>query len=805
MDKKLDFVPADGIERASHLAQYNQKIISQYFEQYNGEQVQFAELIKFHKTEKSINRKTHKEHLLLIGRFRFAVFKGHIVTSKKKKVSKSVHLFDIRAVSVTSDAVMHLTLEDGSTFHLVCLKDPVQTFSLIIYAIRMGHSMITASAEYNKRGHISINVPDQSYILDLPPIVRGPAGGLYNAYISSSNYSKHSFVHDDFVEHIRHIENSGEDFLDLRFLPGPDPRSDSYLGIHTVLFSLTHNNHIKTLIIKDIALQTGSLFGLHKIQYGNLLGKAQISKLFRYNTTLSKLIVFHPSTGGADLDWEIMDSAIKENPENKIQYLDISENKLNLRQIYSISKTIAGLNHGIKVLKLINCNLNDRGLNFVIRALEHHDVCLTLEELDLSQNLFAEASTAHFATYLKNVAEYSKLRILGLRNTQMLFKMVLPWFRVVTSLESLDISMNRLDRVVPEDVGYLLHIPNLTYLNLASDYIFEDAIFGLLSAKPPNQHRKMRLNLQGNIVSGWEVVAKSLSELVYGIEWLDLSGMRLRAKGVAKILPILTERCKGLTRLNIGKNLVSSSESPLMFEAVVEYLQKNPQLKRLAIGSDHLSPSHKDGIAILFEYLDQNSTLEDLDISENYLGDRIFLRLVQSLKVNKGLKTIRIEKNNLSFNAYLSLKHCLEKNNSTLEEVPWPRHDYRQAYKPLNKVRRLRFVHIMQDITTLLQRNRGGRRSKFVEEAKVEDLHQPINGLIPLTSDLPERLRPTSSDHSKVPSFPMTGHTENDLEPLPEDSEFNRNESRPRSYSVGTEGTDSSFESATEEPRMVEA
>lgn len=45
--------------------------------------------------------------------------------------------------------------------------------------------------------------------------------------------------------------------------------------------ALTHNTQIKTLIIKDVALQTGNLPGIHKLHYGNIFGKAQLSRIIR--------------------------------------------------------------------------------------------------------------------------------------------------------------------------------------------------------------------------------------------------------------------------------------------------------------------------------------------------------------------------------------------------------------------------------------------------------------------------------------------------------------------------------------------
>lgn len=61
----------------------------------------------------------------------------------------------------------------------------------------------------------------------------------------------------------------------------------------------------------------------------------------------------HPASGGADLDWEDMNECIKENSHNQLQHIEVADYKLDLRQIYSLSKMVTHLGHSIKVLKVI--------------------------------------------------------------------------------------------------------------------------------------------------------------------------------------------------------------------------------------------------------------------------------------------------------------------------------------------------------------------------------------------------------------------------------------------------------------------
>ncbi|PRP73755.1 hypothetical protein PROFUN_16641, partial [Planoprotostelium fungivorum] len=289
---------ARGLARAEHLPTEHQKLINDLFISYHEEELQCADRCMFHTSEKSLLKiKSKRNYLVAVGLYRFVIWKNRKTNLAKMKVALNIHVFDVKSILVQAD-MMTVQVEGGETLFIKSLGEdsPVALFGPIIRGIRLGQSLMTGSTLYNDKRHIQINAPDPSYFLELPPIERSEAGGLMTAYISSSNYVQHAFIFPDFIEHIRYIDHNKEDFIDLRYLPGPDPRSDSYIGIHTILWALSFNTQIKTLIIKDVALQTGSIFNIHKIHYGNLFGKAQISRLFRYNTTISKLIVSHPAS-----------------------------------------------------------------------------------------------------------------------------------------------------------------------------------------------------------------------------------------------------------------------------------------------------------------------------------------------------------------------------------------------------------------------------------------------------------------------------------------------------------------------------
>lgn len=69
---------------------------------------------------------------------------------------------------------MNFQLANNDTYYIqpsiVRKQTPKELFAPMIKAIRLGHSLMTSSAMYNQSGHITVHVPDDSYLLELPPI-----------------------------------------------------------------------------------------------------------------------------------------------------------------------------------------------------------------------------------------------------------------------------------------------------------------------------------------------------------------------------------------------------------------------------------------------------------------------------------------------------------------------------------------------------------------------------------------------------------------------------------------------------------
>jgi len=158
--------------------------------------------------------------------------------------------------------------------------------------------------------------------------------------------------------------------------------------------------------------------------------------------------------------------------------------------------------------------------------------------------------------------------------------------------------------------------------------------------------------------------------------------------------------------LHIGKNLGSSSEGKDYAPALASYVINSPQLKRLYVRGSH-GASNRHALWQLFLNLNQNNTLQELNIEFNSIGDRIFMSLTEALRANTGLKVIRLDGNDLTLTSYQALSSVISVNKS-LQHVPFPSKDVENAAVGLNKQRASRLRDVLSNINYQLRTNRHG-------------------------------------------------------------------------------------------------
>ena len=152
--------------------------------------------------------------------------------------------------------------------------------------------------------------------------------------------------------------------------------------------------------------------------------------------------------------------------------------------------------------------------------------------------------------------------------------------------------------------------------------------------------------------------------LIHGncVKRLDISNCRIDDQGMMSLASAL-ERNGSLEELNLRGNIAVTGVGHM---ALGESLKRNRGLKTLNISYCCIDDQ---GVKSLASALETNSLLEELDLSENHAVTGIgLMSLGESLKGNRGLKTLNISCCGIDYQGMKSLASALEMNGS-LEEL----------------------------------------------------------------------------------------------------------------------------------------
>lgn len=134
-----------------------------------------------------------------------------------------------------------------------------------------------------------------------------------------------------------------------------------------------------------------------------------------------------------------------------------------------------------------------------------------------------------------------------------------------------------------------------------------------------------------------------------------LSGM----DGDLSNVVIAISKNKSLRHLHMGRSM--KKHMSLIMDAVVQILQDDEcLLQSLMIPDCRL----RSDTFNLLNALGDNKSLETLDISGNLIGDSGARLLAKALQINTKLRTIIIDRNNVTLQGYHDLAYALESNRT---------------------------------------------------------------------------------------------------------------------------------------------
>ncbi len=311
-------------------------------------------------------------------------------------------------------------------------------------------------------------------------------------------------------------------------------------------------------------------------------GLGYIAKGLRHNTGLVKLSLHECSVSVTKDNGPLLEEILKEN--RTLQELDISHNPIGASGLGYIAK---GLRHNTALVKLslLQCSVSvteDNGPLLEEMLRENR----TLPELDLTHSIIGASGFGYIAK--------------GLRHNTGLVKLSLP----------------QCDVSVTESNGPLL-----------------EEMLG--------ENRTLReLDISHNPIgaSGLGYIAKGLR---HNTALVKLSLLQCSVSVTADNGPLLEEMLREnrtLQELDLTTNPLGASG----LGYIAKGLQKNSGLVKLHLRCCHLRITAADNGWLLTTMLEENLTLEELDLSDNKISDDELLILVESLSINRGLKTLHV-------------------------------------------------------------------------------------------------------------------------------------------------------------------
>ncbi|XP_050323757.1 F-actin-uncapping protein LRRC16A isoform X3 [Bactrocera neohumeralis] len=427
------------------------------------------------------------------------------------------------------------------------------------------------------------------------------------------------------------------------------------------------------------------------------------------------------------------------NNNPAIRTIDLSHNLIEDKGAIHLAGPIAKVSKGLCKLALAHCGLTSKGVNQMSHSLSlNQSISNSLTHLDLSGNsLKDDITNLHNFLAQPNVLEHLDLSSTDI-TLENLFGALLRG--CATHLAHLNVSHNSFStkkgkEIPPSFKQFFTSTLSLKHLNIAGCKLPMEALKNLLLGLACNESTAgLYLDLSSNTLGAQG--AHVLESCIHGVrvlQSLDISDNNLDAE----LAPVLTAISKNpsirtlyMTRSLTGMKL---KHIPTVMDALVNLIQKDDfPLAELVISENKL----KNDIHDFINALGSNQSLQKLDISGNYMGDVGARLLAKALQINNKLRTIYMDKNNITPQGYGDIVYALE-NNHSMRTIQYPVFDI----TPHMKNHPEKTDAIMRKMQELLQRNCNGLKRANGQGFRLQhgfmlsSTHQLVDKLVAETQD----------------------------------------------------------------------
>ncbi|KAM7344760.1 capping protein regulator and myosin 1 linker 1 leucine rich repeat protein isoform 3-T5 [Cochliomyia hominivorax] len=427
------------------------------------------------------------------------------------------------------------------------------------------------------------------------------------------------------------------------------------------------------------------------------------------------------------------------NNNPAIRTIDLSHNIIEDKGAIHLAGPIAKVSKGLCKLALAHCGLTSKGVNQMSHSLSlNQSISNSLTYLDLSGNsLKDDITNLHNFLAQPNVLEYLDLSSTDI-TLENLFGALLRG--CATHLAHLNVSHNSFStkkgkEIPPSFKQFFTSTLSLKHLNIAGCKLPMEALKNLLLGLACNESTAgLYLDLSSNVLGAQG--AHVLESCIHGVrvlQSLDISDNNLDVELAPVLLAI--SKNPSIRTLNMCRSLTGMKlkHVPTVMDALVNLIQKDDfPLAELVLSENKL----KNDIHDFINALGSNQSLQKLDISGNYMGDVGARLLAKALQINNKLRTIYMDKNNITLQGYADIVYALE-NNYTMRNIPFPVFDI----APHLKNHPDKTDTIMRKMQELLQRNGSGLKRTTGQGFRLQhgfllsSTHQLVDKLVAETQD----------------------------------------------------------------------
>ncbi|XP_053687706.1 F-actin-uncapping protein LRRC16A isoform X3 [Sabethes cyaneus] len=459
-----------------------------------------------------------------------------------------------------------------------------------------------------------------------------------------------------------------------------------------IISALEYNTFFRGLKISNTRLTTETLERiLHVLKRSMWLEELHLEGLGLRSDFVHKLAV-----------------AVISNSNPALRSIDLSHNLIEDKGAGHLAGPIAKISKGVSRLVLSHCGLTSKGINQITHSLSlNQNIFNSLTYLDLSENnLKDDVNNLYNFLAQPNAIEYLDISKTD-TTLESLFGALLRGCS--THLFHLNVAHNLFGtkkgkEIPPSFKQFFTSSLSLKHLNIAGCKLPLEALKHLLLGLACNESTaSISLDLSGNLLSSQG--AHVLESCIHGVRVLsslDISDNNLDSE-MASVLTAIGKnpsiRVLHLSRCFAGMKL---KHIATVMDALVNLIQKDDfQLQELVLSENKL----KNDLHNFINALGSNQSLQVLDISGNLMGDIGARLLAKALQINNRLKTISMDRNNITLQGYADIVYAME-HNFSLRNIPFPVFDM----APCLKQHPDRTDMLMRKLQEFLFRNGSGLR-----------------------------------------------------------------------------------------------